>query len=159
MCAGNSLVKLPPSVKPHSSSARSPPSLMRTRPRFTSGAYCTFLKYLPVPVTRKYLPSSSGARKPVGILRMGAASRSRKSRRSASSSISDTLPPLRSSQPWAYMFVSVRTISTIKGAVRISFIVYASLSVNWIFRLPRHVASMGRATTRLPVASAVSRFR
>ena len=54
---------------PQSSCAFAPPSASRTSPRFTSGAYCTFLKYLPVPVTRKNLPSSAGQEKPVGISR------------------------------------------------------------------------------------------
>ena len=122
MCAGNSLVNLPPSVKPQSSSACVPPSVRRTMPRLFAGSYCTFLKYLPVPVTRKYLPSSSGAAKPVGMVRRTAL-RSRYSASSAPSSRTDTLPPLRSSQPWAYMLVRVRTNSTISGEVRMSFIV------------------------------------
>ena len=69
MWAGNSEVNLPPSAKPQRSCAVSPPFVSRTRSRFTSGATCTFLKYLPVPVTRKNLPSSAVQEKPVGISR------------------------------------------------------------------------------------------
>ena len=119
MCAGNSDVNFPPSAKPHRSCAVSPPSVRRTRPRLISGAYWTFLKYLPVPVTRKYLPSSSGQEKPVWMVRR--TEPSTYARMSASSSSRLTLPPLRSSQPWSYILVTVRIISTIHGAVRIFF--------------------------------------
>ena len=43
MWAGNSEVKRPPSANPQRSCAVSPPFVSRTRPRFTSGATCTFL--------------------------------------------------------------------------------------------------------------------
>ena len=118
--AGNSEVNLPPSSKPQRSSASVPFPASRTRPRFTPGAYWTFLKYLPVPVTRKYLPSNSGASNPVGMVRR-TRERFRYSCTSASSSSRLMLPPLRSSQPWLYMLVVVRIISTTKGAVRMSF--------------------------------------
>ena len=120
MCAGNSEVNFPPSAKPQRSSAVFPSSMSRTRPRFTSGAYCTFLKYLPVPVTRKYFPSRSGQEKPVGIFRR--TGRSTYSPYESESSRRLTFPPLRSSQPWLYILVVVRIISTIQGCVKISFI-------------------------------------
>ena len=136
--AGNSEVNFPPSVKPHSSWAFLPSSVMRMTPRLQAGSYCTFLKYLPVPVTMKYLPSRAGASKPVGMSRMTALT-SRYSAAWASSSIQLMLPPLRSSQPWVYILVMVRTISTRNGAFMISFMVNSS----YFMGIP---ASMGKNT-------------
>ena len=67
---GNSLVGNVLPSKPQSSSSSLPFDATRTIPRFPSGSLVTFLKYLPVPVTRNRRPASSAASKSIGILRM-----------------------------------------------------------------------------------------
>jgi len=115
-CAGSSLVNFPPSSQPHSRRAVSPSAAILMMPRLFSGSSSTFLKYLPVPVTRKHLPASFSALKPIGISRRQA-SVSRYFSSSFSSIIRLMLPPLRSSQPKRYMLEQALHISRTKGAL------------------------------------------
>ena len=126
-CAGHSLVNLPPSRQPHSNSAVWQSSAMRIIPRFVSGSLITFLKYLPVPVNKKYLHASDLSHvKLSGIVRSTLLV-SRYSASSASSKITDTFPPLRSSQPWRYIFAVTSHISLINFDSKMFFIVQNSV--------------------------------